>query len=170
MLVKSESILCRLFIDLVFHDWVFPFQLSPSGRIIFWFTGKQTVTKVNPLVNSVECFWWQLPIGSGLWRTYFSPPSLTHYNVLKFFDSQSFELLRAWWHWHFCLGLVVESPFEFNHWDMIQRWQLTGPRSFHKDVIRRSEFHYWVCWNDEAFESQVLFRVVELCLGLRPRV
>ena len=81
------------------------------------------------------------------WLVYIeSMPFTTSISVLEWpWNSMTPTLLnwrRARWHWHFCLGLVVELPFKTSSWVVIQRWLRTGAKSFHKDVITRSDFHY----------------------------
>ena len=130
------------------------FIFSPGERTICWFTKKQTVTKVNPVLSLLKFFW--ATTSSRDWLVYIeSMPFTTSISVLEWpWNSMTPTLLnwrRARWHWHFCLGLVVELPFKTSSWVVIQRWLHTGAKSFHKDVITRSDFRYqrfpffWFC-------------------------
>lgn len=121
------------------------FIFSPGERTICWFTKKQTVTKVNPVLSLLKFFW--ATTSSRDWLVYIeSMPFTTSISVLEWpWNSMTPTLLnwrRARWHWHFCLGLVVELPFKTSSWVVIQRWLHTGAKSFHKDVITRSDFRY----------------------------
>lgn len=139
------------------------FIFSPGERTICWFTKRQTVTKVNPVLSLLKFFW--ATTSSRDWLVYIeSMPFTTSISVLEWpWNSMTPTLLnwrRARWHWHFCLGLVVELPFKTSSWVMIQRWLQTGAKSFHKDVITRSDFRYQRrkparCWNNEVSEWRV---------------
>lgn len=113
-------------------------------RTICWLTKKQTITKVNPLLSLLKFFGRQLPPGTGLCilRTCHLPPQFQAGMALEFCDARFLNWRRAQWHWLFCLGLVVESLFKMSSWVVIQRWLLIGAKSFHKDVIKRSDFPY----------------------------